>query len=137
MSVQEQLLEHWNVVFSKVNMPDAFSTTLFAPTVPEGQDLIYYLYNTYNFTDDLTKYDIYRRAAHFSAMNAKRASAYDEAALVGMAVCASFDVKRRREKIRMTGKARPGYDNYGRRMLDSPRIMVAKLMVQNQENNWN
>uniref|UniRef100_A0A1I7THJ2 General transcription factor 3C polypeptide 5 n=1 Tax=Caenorhabditis tropicalis TaxID=1561998 RepID=A0A1I7THJ2_9PELO len=114
----------------KVGMPCPFSSTLYAPPIKgPTTPLIYYLYKCYNFLDDLTKYDIFRRASHYEAMLGRRKRATDAFRLAGMAVCMNFELRKRREKFQLRGKWRPEYSNYGRRMMESPRVLVAKMMV--------
>ncbi|CAP30454.1 Protein CBG11514 [Caenorhabditis briggsae] len=109
----------------KVGMPKRYSATVYEPPIGATGELLYYLYKTYNFMDDLTKYDIHRRADHYSNMiRWKRDSHYFKA---GLAVCLSFQVRRRREKFRIRGKWRPQYSNYGKRMLESPRSLFTKM----------
>ncbi|KAF1752186.1 hypothetical protein GCK72_018740 [Caenorhabditis remanei] len=118
----------------KVGMPIRYSSTIYAPPDPLILKKPHYLYKTYNFLDDLTKYDIYRRAAHYSNMKNtfRKKRALEEYKLAGLAVCANFEVRRRREKIRLRGRWRPEYSNYGKRMLGAARKMVFKLQKNSQ-----
>ncbi|EGT45189.1 hypothetical protein CAEBREN_17910 [Caenorhabditis brenneri] len=117
----------------KVGMPIRFSSTLYAPPLRDvNSEIIHFIYKTFNFSDDLTKYDIFRRAAHYSPMLGKRKRATDAFRLAGMAVCANFDVRRRQERLKIRGKWRPEYSNYGRRMMEAPRSLAAKLLKYSQ-----
>ncbi|EGT32054.1 hypothetical protein CAEBREN_26291 [Caenorhabditis brenneri] len=117
----------------KVGMPVRFSSTLYAPPLRDvNSEIIHFIYKTFNFSDDLTKYDIFRRAAHYSPMLGKRKRATDAFRLAGMAVCANFDVRRRQERLKIRGKWRPEYSNYGRRMMEAPRSLAAKLLKYSQ-----
>ncbi|CAL2042729.1 unnamed protein product [Caenorhabditis brenneri] len=117
----------------KVGMPVRFSSTLYAPPLRDvNSEIIHFIYKTFNFSDDLTKYDIFRRAAHYSPMLGKRKRATDAFRLAGMAVCANFDVRRRQERLKIRGKWRPEYSNYGRRMMEGPRSLAAKLLKYSQ-----
>uniref|UniRef100_A0A8R1I0A6 Uncharacterized protein n=1 Tax=Caenorhabditis japonica TaxID=281687 RepID=A0A8R1I0A6_CAEJA len=110
----------------KVRMPENFTTTIFAPPVAKNQDLIYYLYNTYNFLDDLSKYEIFKRAVYCATMIPKKGNALEESLLIGITMCASADLRRRREIFRIAGNPRPSYSNFGTRIMESARCLIAK-----------
>ncbi|CAI2355298.1 unnamed protein product [Caenorhabditis sp. 36 PRJEB53466] len=111
----------------KVKMPPTYSSTLFAPPVADNQEKVHYLYRTYNFMDTITKHEMYMRTAQQAHATPKRYLARDEVKLPGISICLMAEFRRRREKLKLPMRRRcPEHNNFGIRMLESPRILVAK-----------